>query len=65
VRLRQHLAVHGHREHRVPAVQDRVGGHPDGHPVHVAHDDLVRAPVDARLAQDGRQQRALPPGVAE
>ena len=61
----QRLAVHAHREQGLPAVHDRIGGHADGHVVDVAHDDLVRAGLDPRLAQQRGEQRALPAGVAD
>ena len=65
VLLRQQLAVHAHREHGLPAVHDRLGGHADRHPVDVAHDDLVGARLYSRLAQHVREQHALPAGVAD
>ncbi len=62
---RERLPVHGHREHRVPAVHDHRGGRAGRPPVHRPGHELVRAGVDARLLEEVGERGADPPGVAD
>ena len=54
----ERFAVHADCQHRVPAVEDRGGGHPDGGAVLAVREQLVGARMHPCLAQQRGQRRA-------
>src|SRR5271165_4409238 len=65
VRDRQRLAVHRHREQRVPAVHHGLHRGARGEPVHRGAHQLVRPGLDPRLTQHRGQAGAQPLRVAD